>query len=140
MSNILDSELNGRKPIERPHGKVVGTTVMYSKLLLKVCKGVEAFLVFSVAALYFAIMPRRVRADELVAYSKLSCRCSKQRREISLAVGEPVGKFETVIRFGHIPPECPGGHTTLSAFSGNQQRSRRIARRASACRLSLSFH
>ena len=77
MSNILDSELNGRKPVERPHGKVVGAAVMYSKLLFKVSKGIEAvgrvetFLVFPVAALNLAIVPGRVRPDELVADAEL---------------------------------------------------------------------
>ena len=57
LSNILDSEHNGRKPVERPHGKVVGTAVMDSKLRFEVCKrietaaGIVTFLVFPVAAL-----------------------------------------------------------------------------------------
>ena len=69
--------------MERPHWKVVGTTIMDRKLLIKVCKGIkavgriEAFLVFPVAALYFAVMPRRVRPDELVSDAKFSCRCFK---------------------------------------------------------------
>ena len=69
--------------MERPHWKVVGTTIMDRKLLIKVCKGIkavgriEAFLVFSVAALYFAIMPRGVRPDELVTDAKFSRRCFK---------------------------------------------------------------
>ena len=56
---------------------------MDRKLLIKVCKGIkavgriEAFLVFSVAALYFAIMPRGVRPDELVAKAKFFRRCFK---------------------------------------------------------------
>ena len=69
--------------MERPHGKVVGTAVMDSKLRFKVRKGVkavrrvEAFLVFAVAALYFALMPRGVRPDELVAKAKFFRRCFK---------------------------------------------------------------
>ena len=56
---------------------------MDSKLRFKVRKGVkavrrvEAFLVFAVAALYFAIMPRGVRPDELVAKAKFFRRCFK---------------------------------------------------------------
>ena len=59
--------------MERPHWKVVGTTIMDRKLLIKVCKGIkavgriEAFLVFPVTALYFAIVPWGVRPDELVS-------------------------------------------------------------------------
>ena len=69
--------------MERPHWKVVGTAVMYNELLFKVCKGIkavgsiEAFLVFPVAALYFAVMPRRVRPDELMSDAKFSRRCFK---------------------------------------------------------------
>ena len=46
---------------------------MDRKLLIKVCKGIkavgriEAFLVFPVTALYFAIVPWGVRPDELVS-------------------------------------------------------------------------
>ena len=69
--------------MERPHWKVVGTTIMDRKLLIKVCKGIkavgriEAFLVFAVAALHFAVMPRRVRSDKLVPDAKFSRRCFK---------------------------------------------------------------
>ena len=69
--------------MERPHWKVVGTAVMYNELLFKVCKGIkavgsiEAFLVFAVAALYFALMLRGVRPDELVAKAKFFRRCFK---------------------------------------------------------------
>ena len=58
---------------------------MDSKLLFKVCKGikavgrVEAFLVLAVAALCLAIMPGCVRADELMADTKLFRRCFKCR-------------------------------------------------------------
>lgn len=69
--------------MERPHWKVVGTAVMGSELLFKVCKGlkavgrIEAFLVFAVAPLHFAVMPRRVRSDKLVPDAKFSRRCFK---------------------------------------------------------------
>ena len=33
LSNILNSELNRRKPVEGPHGQVVGTAVVKGKLL-----------------------------------------------------------------------------------------------------------
>lgn len=58
--------------MERPHGKVVGTAVMDSKLLFEVCKriktaaGIETLLVLAVAALYLAIVSRGVRPDELM--------------------------------------------------------------------------
>lgn len=42
LSNILDSELGGRTPAERPHGEVIGTAVVDGKLLCEVIQGVEA--------------------------------------------------------------------------------------------------
>ena len=33
LSNILDRELRGRKPVKRPHREVVGAAVVDSKLL-----------------------------------------------------------------------------------------------------------
>ena len=36
LSNKLDSELNGRKPVKRSHGQVVGTAIMDGKLLCKI--------------------------------------------------------------------------------------------------------
>ena len=77
LSNILDGKLNGRKPVERPHGKAVGTAVMDGKLLFKVRKGIKAaagietLLVLTVAALYLAIVPWGVRPDKLMADAKL---------------------------------------------------------------------
>ena len=56
---------------------------MDRELLFKVCTGIKAvgrietFLVFPVAALYFAVMPGRVRPDKLVPDSKFSRRCFK---------------------------------------------------------------
>ena len=58
MSNILDKELERRKPAKRPHRKVVGAAVMDSKLLVKVIKrekavtGIKALLVLPVAAFH----------------------------------------------------------------------------------------
>ena len=83
LSNILDREHGWRNPAKGPHGKVVGAAVMDRELLFKVSKGIKAvgrietFLVFPVAALYFAVMPRRVRPDKLVPDSKFSRRCFK---------------------------------------------------------------
>ena len=36
LSNILDDEPCGRKPAERPHGEVIGASVVDSELLSKV--------------------------------------------------------------------------------------------------------
>ena len=36
LSNKLDSELVGRKPVKRSHGQVVGTAIVDSKLLCEI--------------------------------------------------------------------------------------------------------
>ena len=36
LSNKLDSELIGRKPVKRPHGQVVGTAIVDGKLLCEI--------------------------------------------------------------------------------------------------------
>ena len=72
LSNILDSELGGRHPAERPHGQVVGAAVVDGKLLCKVVERkeraarVEAFLILAVAALDLAVVARRVRTDQFM--------------------------------------------------------------------------
>ena len=72
LSNILDSDLGGRHPAERPHGQVVGAAVVDGKLLCKVIQGieraarVEAFLILAVAALDLAVVARRVRTDQFM--------------------------------------------------------------------------
>ena len=72
LSNILDSELSGRHPAEGPHGGVVGSAVVDGKLLCEVIQGiegvarVEAFLILTMAALHLAVVPRRVRTDQLM--------------------------------------------------------------------------
>ena len=127
LSNILDSELNGRKPVERPHGKVVGTAVMDSKLLFEVCKrietaaGIETFLVFPVAALYLAIVSRGVRPDELMTDAKLLRGRLEQGRQIPFAVRKTVGKFETIIRLDALHPDAPARiplHQLFQEISG----------------------
>ena len=73
MSKILDSELNGGKPEKGPQGKVVGGAVVNGQLFCKVVEGIKAvagiktFLVLSVAPLYFAVVPWRVRTNEFMA-------------------------------------------------------------------------
>ena len=63
----MDKEVDRRKPGKRAHRQSVGAAVMDGKLFLKVrqrkerVERIKAFLIFPVAALYFAIMPVRVR-------------------------------------------------------------------------------
>lgn len=112
MSNILDSELDGRKPGERPHGKVIRTAVVNGKLFVEIFEGkervagIEPLLVLAVAALDLAVVAGRVGANELVADAQLGGGLLKQCRQIPLAVGKPVGEFKTVVRLDtfHIDP------------------------------------
>ena len=85
LSNILDNELNGGKPMEGFHRKVVGTGMMNGELLCKVIQRVEvvarieALLILTVAALDFAVVPWRIRADQLVLDAQLGGCLFKQR-------------------------------------------------------------
>ncbi len=49
------------------------------------------------AALHFAIMPRRVRANELMPDSRVGSGFLKKGEDISIAVGKTISKFKTVI-------------------------------------------
>ena len=103
LSNILDSEFIRRKPTKRSHGEVVGAAVVDSKLHCKVIQrekaaaGVKAFLILAVAALHFAVVARRIGADELVADTQLGGGGLKQSREIPLAVGKTVGELKSIV-------------------------------------------
>ena len=72
LSNILDSERNGRQPAEGPHGEVVGAAVVDGKLLCEVFERiervarVEAFLILAVAALDLSVVARCVRTDQFM--------------------------------------------------------------------------
>ena len=63
--------------MERSHGEVVGAAVMDSELLCKVVQriermaGIEALLVLAVAALNLAVVPRRIRTDQLMPDTQL---------------------------------------------------------------------
>ena len=66
----MDSELVGRKPVKRPHGQVVGTAIVDSKLLCEIVQriegmaGIEAFPVLAMAALDFTVMARGIRTAD----------------------------------------------------------------------------
>ena len=65
---------------------------------VKVVARIETFLILTVAALDFAIVPRRIRADQLVPDAQLGGCLFKQRRQITFAVGKTVGKLKAVVR------------------------------------------
>ena len=60
--------------------------------------GIEAFLILTMAALHLAVVARRVGPDQLVPDAQLGGSFLEQRGQIALAVGETVGKLETVVR------------------------------------------
>ena len=60
--------------------------------------GIEAFLVLTVAALHLTVVPRGIRANQLMPDAQLSSRPLKQRRQLALPAGEAVGKLGTVVR------------------------------------------
>ena len=115
LSNILDSELQGRKPAKGPHREVIRTTIMDSKLLgevvqgIKAVTGVKVLLVLPVATLYFAVMSRRIGADELMTDAQLGGSGFKQSGDVPLAVGKAVSKLKAIIRLDTFHPDAPAG-------------------------------
>ena len=96
LSNILDSELIRRKPVERPHGEIVGAAVMNSELPGKVVErvktvtGIETFLILPVTSLHLVVVAGRVGADEFVPYAQFRSSGFKESWQIPLAVGKYV--------------------------------------------------
>ena len=76
---------------------------MDGKLFLKVrqrkerMERIKSFLVFPMAALHFAVMSGRVRANELMADSQVGSGFLKKGGDVSMTVGKTISKFKTVI-------------------------------------------
>lgn len=76
---------------------------MDSKLLGKVIKRIEemgrieAFLVLTVAALNFTLVPWSIRPDKFVENSKFSSGFLEQCRQIPPAGGETIGEFKAIV-------------------------------------------
>ena len=68
--------------------------------------GIEAFLVLTVAALHLTVVPRRIRANQLMPDAQLSSRPLKQSRQLALPAGEAVGELEAIVRLDtlHLDP------------------------------------
>lgn len=72
------------------HRDAVGTAVVDLELFVEVFErkervaAVEAFLVFAVAALHFAIVPGRIGANQLVPYAEPNCGSLKQGWQVFL--------------------------------------------------------
>lgn len=88
---------------------------MDSKLFGKVAEGIEVvagiktLLVLPAAALYLAVVPGGVGADELVPNTELGSCLFKKSRQITPAVGKPVGKLKAIIGLGALYPDAPVG-------------------------------
>ena len=90
-TQALEMAVRREKPTEilvfhsDTHRQVVGTGIVDDELLCKVIQSVkvvariETFLILTVAALDFAVVPRRIRADQLVPDAQLGGCLFKQR-------------------------------------------------------------
>ena len=85
------------------HGKVVRTTIMGRTLLCEILQriegmaGIEALLVFPMAAFNFTIVPWSIGADSLVLNPQCYSSFLKQSELVLLRVGEVIRKFKTVV-------------------------------------------
>ena len=76
---------------------------MNGELLCKVIQRVEvvarieALLILTVAALDFAVVPWRIRADQLVPDAQFRSRSFKERDQLTFRLCEAVGKLKAVI-------------------------------------------
>lgn len=85
---------------------------MDRKLLCKVVQriecvaGIEALLVLTVAALHLTVVPRGIRANQLMPDAQLSSRPLKQSQQLALPAGEAVGELEAIVRLDtlHLDP------------------------------------
>ncbi len=103
---------------------------MDNKLLCEIIEriervaGIEALLVFAVAAFNLAVVTRSVWTDKLMPNTRLRSCFFKQCRQIVLAVGETVRKLETVVRLDTF-------HLNSSAGVPRPQLSQKVRRRIS---------
>ncbi len=102
--------------MEGPHRVVVRTAVMSHKLFAEVIQGeeermagVEAFLVFPMAALHFSVVAGRIGTDQLMADTEAGGGALKKRGQVLPAVGEAVGELKTVVRLDAFHSNAPSG-------------------------------
>ena len=104
MLNISIDVIGRREPVKRTHGKVIVFSAVNSELLFKVVKriksvsGIKIFVIFSVAALDLAVVPRRVWLDQLVTYPTLFEVRLEQCGDWIIALAESLREFTAVIR------------------------------------------
>ena len=71
--------------------------------------GVKAFLILSVAALYFAVVSGRVRTDKLVSDTQIPGSLFKKGRQIPPAVGKTVGELKAIVSLDALHADAPAG-------------------------------
>ena len=76
---------------------------------IKAVAGVEAFLVFPVAALDLTVVAWRIGTDELMADIKLGGSGLKQSRQFPPAVGKAVSELKTIVGLNTFHPDAPAG-------------------------------
>ena len=91
-------------PIERTHWEIIILALPYSKLFLKVGKGiklmgsVEFLIIFAVATLHLAVVSWSERLDLFVADAEL-CQCFlEESQRLLFAVSHFVGKLKSIVR------------------------------------------
>ena len=91
-------------PIQRSHGESIILSVVYGKLIFEIIKGIEfvgcvkVFVILSVGTFNLAVMPRRIRADQLVPYPQLFEASLKQRHFAVFSFFEFFNKLHSVVR------------------------------------------
>ena len=68
--------------------------------------GIEALLILAMAALDLAVVARRIWANQFMPNAQFDSRSLKQRRQITLTAGKPVGKLKTVVCLNTLNPDA----------------------------------
>ncbi len=83
---------------------------------------IEAFDILTVAALHLTVVPRRVRANELVVDTKVGGGALEKGWEIAFGVGETVGEFKAVVGLDALDRNAssfePGNHPSQEVGGG----------------------
>ena len=110
---------------------------MNSELFFKVSQGeeradrIKAFLALPVAALHLAIMPGRVRTNQLMLDAQLSSSFQKKGLDVPFTVGKTVGKFKIVVSPDTFYSDASAGiplHQSLQEAGGGAGGLLRISR------------
>ena len=77
---------------------------------IKAVAGVEAFLVFPVAALHLTVVAWGIGTDELVADTQVGGGGLKQRRAVpACLLGKAVGELKAIVGLNTLHPDAPAG-------------------------------